>query len=387
MLLKNGNIYTAENDCPIEADMVISDGRIEEIAQKIPDNGTYGEVLDLQGKALLPGFIDISTCLGIVEAGKRIEETNQTDKTNRFTPNFRMIDGVYWQDDYFRKAAENGVTTVVVNSKYESPLGGQSCAVKTGGEGVTCNRILSSYIDMHGTLGNRVKNNYDTLRVSPLSRMGIMRGIRDVLLQKNTREPGSVRQRTSATSDVGEDGPIRSLMTKDKPLKMTASLFQDIQALIDLSDELGIRVILDEGTESYMLIDELKERMIPVVLGSLLEETSREELSNRRDDIGVMLEKAGLPFCFSTHHPHVSIELYHMSACLHIRNGVSETAALKAMTIHPAAALGLSDRIGSLRKGKDADILVFDGDPFRSLTPLLLTIINGRVIYENRKRD
>lgn len=383
MLLKNGIIYTAESDRPFEGDILIRNGKIEGISQKIAvsKGSMQGDVIDIQGKTVVPGFLDISTCIGITEAGKRIEETNKTDMHNRITPNLRMLDGIDWRDEYFRKACENGVTTVVVNSKYESPIGGRSCALKTCVSSPLRNRIVSPYADLHGTMGNRVKNNYDATRISPLSRMGIMRALRDVLFNWNTAVPCG--EQSNRYKNDGSDDPIRAVREKKTPLKITASLYRDIQALIDLIDELDINLILDEGAESYLVLEELKKRGIPVVLGSLFEDDSREDLVNRQNDTGAVLEKWGIPICFSTHHPQVSIELYHVSACLHIREGVSEKAALKAMTINPARALGLDHRIGSLREGKDADMLVFDGNPFKSLTPLSMTIINGEICYDN----
>ena len=376
MLLKDGLIYTAE-DAPFRGDLLIRDGKIAALGQNLAAGNE--EILDLKGKSVVPGFIDISTNLGLMDAGHRLSEGMGVPPSDKYQATAKMVNGINWRDEYFDKAWQNGVTTVVVNSPYNRPLGGQSCALKTAGTGTNPeDRVISTYADMHGTMGNRAKNDYDKTRFSPLSRMGLIRGLRDALTLQDS-EYSQPRQISQAERSV-----IEALQKKQVPLKLTAAQEQDILSALDLAEELGLSLILDGVVEYPSLVDRLKEKGVPLVLTSLMEDGSFEYLLNRRDGHASLLEKEGVPFCLSTHHPDISVELYHLSACLFVREGVSEKAALEAMTINPARALGLDDRIGSLKEGKDGDILIFDGNPLHSLSVLEYVFVNGEMVEKER---
>ncbi len=369
MLLKDGLIYTAE-DAPFRGDLLIRDGKIAALGQNLAAGNE--EMLDLKGKSVVPGFVDISTNLGLMDAGHRLSEGMGVPPSDKYQATAKMINGINWRDEYFEKAWKNGVTTVVVNSPYNRPLGGQSCALKTALAGTNPeDRVISAYADMHGTMGNRAKNDYDKVRFSPLSRMGLARGLRDALTLQDS-EHSQPRQISQAERSV-----IEALQKKQVPLKLTAAQEQDILSALDLAEELDLSLILDGVVEYPSLVERLKKKGTPLVLTSLLEDGSFEYLLNRRDNHAALLEKEGIPFCLSTHHPDISVELFHLSACLFVREGVSERAALEAMTINPARALGLDGRIGSLKEGKDGDILIFDGNPLHSLSALEYVFVNG----------
>ncbi len=370
MLLTGGHIYPIERE-PFYGDILIRDGNIADIGEHLPYPGE--KKIDLEGAFVVPGFIDISTNLGLHDAGHRTEEGSAISPSEKFQTGTNMIDGINWDDEYFEKGWKNGVTTVVVNSPYNRPLGGQSCALKTAGKS-PLNRVLNPFIDMHGTLGNRGKNDYNATRTSPLSRMGIARGLRDHLSLTHSQGP------ESRTFTHSEKQAVEALRTKQVPLKLSAAQQQDILSAINLAEELGFSLILDDVVEYLPLLPLLKDKNIPLTITSLLADASAEHLRERNSSHAALLEKNGIPFSLTSHHPETTIELFHLSACLLAREGVSEKTVLEAITINPAKALGLDSRIGSLAKGKDADILVFDGNPLYSLSTLKYVLIDGEIL-------
>ena len=100
-----------------------------------------------------------------------------------------------------------------------------------------------------------------------------------------------------------------------------------------------------------------------------------------------MLEEAGIPFAMMTDHPVIPIQFLPVQAGLAVREGLSEETALRSITRYAAEIVGISDRVGTLEVGKDADIAVFDGHPFDYRTHCVLTLINGKVVHNTLKQE
>ena len=149
-----------------------------------------------------------------------------------------------------------------------------------------------------------------------------------------------------------------------------------------MKKEFNINIILDGAAESYMAIDEIFSNSIPVILGSCFTDNSSTELEYRRLDTAKVLSEKSILTSISTNHPETIIGMLPIAACLFVKEGMSYENAIKSVTINPAATLGLQERIGSLEVGKDADIAIFDGDPLKSMTKNIMTVVNGKIAYQ-----
>lgn len=379
LILKNGKILTMEDDVVHYGDILVDGGKILQVDHNLEVPGA--KVIDLHNQIVLPGFVDGSSHIGLIESGKKFEGDDMDEKYSLVIPGLKSMDGIYPWDKCFDEAVKGGVTTAVVGSGCLNVVGSQSCAVKTKSAPLN-EMLLDPFTDLQATLGDEPKKWNQGRQESPLSRMGIVQLLRKTLCDgQEYLKKKQKREIDFSNFDLGLEA-IGKVLKKQCPLKITAHRVQDIQTAIRIKNEFDIRVIIDYGTESYLAADELKNAGIPVFLGSCLTDKSSPELLNRRDDSGKTLSSTGICTGISTHHPDVPAELLLLSAAVAVKEGMSNKEALKAITINPARCLGLDHRIGSIREGKDADIVVFSGDPLRSMSKATMVLINGEIAYE-----
>jgi imidazolonepropionase-like amidohydrolase len=159
-----------------------------------------------------------------------------------------------------------------------------------------------------------------------------------------------------------------------------------------LADEFGLKIILDGATEAYRVVDEIKKRDIPVILEDLLRGIGNVEDAGFSNSNPAILVKAGVRVAFRSREGlwywpaagMVGGDLLEVAAFAH-RNGMPEEAALRAVTIDAARIAGVDDRVGSLEIGKDADILILRGHPFRTTSIPEAVIIDGKIIYQRKE--
>jgi len=379
LILKNGKIFTMEDDLVHYGDILIDGGKIVQVDHNLQIQGA--KIIDLHNQIVMPGLIDCCSQIGLIESGRKFEGDDRDERFLTVIPGMRACDGVYSWDKCFDDAIKAGVTTSVVSSGNLNVVGCQSSAIKTKC-GPMDKMLLEPFVDLHGVLGDEPKKWNQGRQESPLSRMGIAQ-----LLRSTLNDAGKYMEKTQNGSidhssfDPGLEAIVR-VLKKECPLKVTAHKVQDIFTAIRIKNEFDIEVIVDYGTESHLAVRELLEARVPVILGSCLTDKSSPELVNRRDDCGRILSSNGICTIISTHHPDVPAELLLLSAAVGVKEGMSYKEALKAITINPAKCLGLDNRIGSIREGKDADIVVFNGDPMKSMSKATLVLVDGEIVYE-----
>lgn len=379
LLLKNGKIFTMEDERIFYGDILIDKGKIIQI-----DHNIYipeAKTINLHSQIVLPGLIDGNTNLGLIESGKKFEGDDVNEKFALVTPDLSTRDGIYPWDDCFDQAVKGGVTTAVVSSGHLNVIGAQSSAVKTKSAPIQ-KMMLKSCVDIKVTLGDAPKKWNQNKQETPLSRMGVVHLLRKTLIEAKEYVYKKKKAEIDYTNYDSKYEALEKILNKQCPLKITAHKAQDILTAIQIGKEFDIRIIIDYGTEAYMVIDELKKANAPVFLGSCLTDKSSSDLLNRRTDSGKILSSSGICTSITTHHPDVLVNLLLLSAAVSVKEGMSYKEALKSITINPAKSLGLDHQIGSIREGKDADIVVFDGDPFKSMTKVTTTIVNGEIVYE-----
>ena len=152
--------------------------------------------------------------------------------------------------------------------------------------------------------------------------------------------------------------------------------------MIGLLNEYGVkRKILVHGTEAYMVPDLLKKYNIPVILGPIIFSKRGIELRNLDSNIPLLLYNNGILFSLTTDHPTIPIQYLSLMASVAVGEGLPKEEALKAITINAARIIGLNANLGSLEPGKDADIVLFDGDPLDPRSKVVYTIIDGEIVY------
>ena len=385
MVIKNGKIFTMEEK-QIECGYVRTKGkRIEEVGSmssfKYKEDGE--RVLDVNGAWVLPGLIESHAHIGITEEKWGIIGDDSNEETTPVTASLRAIDAVNPMDPAFHDAIEAGITSVMVGPGSANVVGGQFVFMKTQGRCVD-HMIVKNPAAMKVAFGENPKTAYGDKNQYPSTRMGTAALLRKTLYQavryKKEKESGKL------TNVDFEMEPWIPVLKKEIPLKAHAHRADDILTAIRIAKEFDVDITIDHGTESHLIVDEIKASGFPVIAGTELTSRSKLEVQNMNFKTNRILNEAGILFSITTDHPVALIQTLPLCAGLAVKYGLPVEEGLKAITINAARICRVDDRVGSLKKGKDADIVVFSGNPMEVFTQTLCTIIDGEIIYENFPR-
>jgi len=170
------------------------------------------------------------------------------------------------------------------------------------------------------------------------------------------------------------------VIKKQIPLKVHAHRADDIFTAIRIAKEFDIDITLEHCTDGHLIKEYLKQEKYPVFVGPTLAERSKIELANLSFETPSALANEGVLTSIITDHPVVPCQYITLCAALAVKSGMSENDALAAITINPAKACGIDDRVGSIKEGKDADIVIFDKFPFDIYSNVKYVLINGEMI-------
>jgi imidazolonepropionase-like amidohydrolase len=176
------------------------------------------------------------------------------------------------------------------------------------------------------------------------------------------------------------------VMRKEIPLKAHVHRADDIFTAIRIAKEFDLDITLDHCTEGHLIVDELIKEKKPVLIGPTFGSRAKFELKNISFDTPRILVDAGIKIAIITDASVIPIQYLSMCAGLAVKAGLSEDDAWKAITINPAEIIGISHRVGSIEIGKDADLVIFKGNPLTDLGyETAMTIIDGKIVYKNKK--
>lgn len=386
LLLKNGLIHTMTQDT-FSGDILIDNGKITAIGASLSANGA--EVIDLAGQFVMPGLIDAHCHIGMWEDGIGEEGADGNEMTDPITPELRAVDGLNPFDPCFKEARDAGVTTAVTGPGSANVIGGQFAALKTYGRSIE-EMTLRDPIAMKAATGENPKGVYTEKKVAPTTRMAIASLFRSTMTDAIEYQKGMAKEEDKPDRDIAMDA-LQPVINRELTVKIHAHRADDILTGLRLAKEFNLKVTIDHCTEGYMITDVLKERLLEqgagIIIGPLLSERSKIELKNLSFSAPRILEEAGIPFAMMTDHPVIPIQFLPIQAGIAVREGLSEETGLRAITRYAAEIVGISDRVGTLEVGKDADIAVFDGHPFDYRTHCVLTLINGKVVHQSQKRE
>lgn len=384
MIFINAYIYTAE-DAPIESGYLIIDGKriscVGDMRDFQPIDGE--EIIDLDGKRIYPGFIDAHTHLGMWDDGLGFEGDDGNEISEPITAALRAIDAVNSFDRCFTEAHEAGVTSVVTGPGSANPIGGAMIAVKTIG-GRVDNLIVQSPVSIKMALGENPKTAYHGRDESPMTRMATAKIIREALFKAQRYDQDIERAGESDDFDMPDyDADCEALLPVirgELPVHIHAHRRDDIFTAIRIAEEFHLKYVLVHATEGYLCAKELAACGANIFSGPFLSDRSKPELVNLTPKSPGILDAAGISTAIVTDHPVIPIQYLPLCAGLAVREGMDYDCALRAITINPAEMLGLGDRIGSIRAGKDADFSIFDSDPLTLAAKPLAVYIDGKKV-------
>lgn len=380
LVIVNAHVVPIEGD-PFDGTVLVVDGLIADLGRQvaIPPGAV---VIDALGRWLLPGFIDAHTHLGVHEEGEGRAGNDTNELTDPISAGVRALDAINPAEMGFDDALSGGVTTVNVNPGSGNPIGGLTVAIHTHGR-IVDEMVLRSPSGLKSALGENPKKVYSEKKQSPATRLGTAAVIRSAFVEAQNyaeRQLHAEPHKARPSRDLKMEA-LGSVLRREIPWRQHCHRADDIATAIRIADEFGYRLVIDHGTEAYRLADVLAAKGIPVLIGPLLTSRSKVELRNRSMSTPGRLAAAGVEISIITDHPIVPINFLALQATLAVREGLDPVVALRSITINPARVMGVADRVGSLEVGKDADLVLWSGDPLDAMQRALAVYIGGQQVY------
>lgn len=386
MILYNAAINTMKEEKFIGY-VIIENAKIAEVAKGSP-NGICSSDIDCRKADLYPGFIDIHTHLGIIENALGFEGDDCNEQTDPVTPQLRAEDAINPMDECFAEARSAGITSVCVSPGSANAVCGSIAAVKTAGRRI--DDMIIKTVGMKFALGENPKTVYNDKDDAPSTRMATAALIREVLYKAKKYSEDLAYSETDSDSEPPEfDLKLRSLcplMRKEIKAHFHCHRSDDIFTAIRIAKEFDLDYVLIHATEGHLVADILGEEKVSATVGPIICDRSKPELKNLSPRNAGELYKNNVKTALCTDHPVIPVQYLPMSAAVAVKGGLPFDEALKAITINAAEIAGINDRVGSLEIGKDADLVLFKGNPLDVMNSPELVMIDGDIKINNIKK-
>lgn len=333
---------------------------------------------DISGFSVYPGFIDAHCHLGMLEDSVDFEGDDVNESTDPITPQLRAVDGLNPLDRCFEEARTAGITCVVTGPGSANPVGGQLAAVKTAGF-CADDMVVKAPVAIKFAFGENPKTVYHNRKETPVTRMGTAALIRETL-EKACRYASKTEPEYDAKCEA-----LLPVLHREIPVHCHAHRADDIFTALRICREYGLRCVIVHGTEGHLIAERLAQEGVAVIAGPILCDRCKPELRALTPRGPGILRGAGVPVALCTDHTVIPIQYLPLLAGLCVREGMPKEDALRSITHTPAEILGMSEHIGALAPGMDADFTLYKGDPLTLEGKCAATYINGQKVYENKE--
>jgi imidazolonepropionase-like amidohydrolase len=337
----------------------------------------------LTAKVVTPGLVDAHTVVGLSGLLNSPVDQDQVERSAPVQPELRAIDSYNAQEPLVEYVRSYGVTTMHTGHGPGILLSGQTAIVKTTGK--TMDDALVSPVAMIAvTLGEGARESGGK---SPGTRSKAVAMLRSELIK--AQEYAQKWEKTEKGKEPARDLRLEALARVTKrelPLLVTVNRANDILTALRVGKEFNLRMVLDGGAEAHAVLDQIKASGYPVILHPPMQH-AYGDMENLSFETASKLKAAGIPFAlqsgFESYVPKTRVVLF--EAGVAAANGLSFEDALRSVTIDAARILGIEGRVGSLEEGKDADLAMYDGDPFEYATHCTGVVVNGALASETKR--
>jgi len=385
ILIKNGTIVPIKGGSNMVGDLLIENGKISKIGKNI-QAPTGTEVIDASGKHVYPGLVAVMTAIGVTgypRAG------NDTDEVGTATPQMDPYDAINPEDDCIDVTRIGGVTTVQTISGSRSVINGKSVILHLGGT-LAEDMIARRYVAQIFNMGATEQNKY------PSTRPGVVSYLREKLNQakdyaKKQSEKHQKSEKDKKSENDKEDFSKRDLalealvpvVTGKVPAIFITNNEVTIRNALSIIEEYNLKGIIRAGSGILKYANRIAKANIPVIWAGTESVPQRWEPHDLNFHTASVLAEKGILFTFDSggYGPGSrNVRNITRPAAISVAHGLSEKDALEALTINPARILGIADEVGSLEKGKIANIAIWTGSPLQGRSRVETVIIKGKLI-------
>jgi imidazolonepropionase-like amidohydrolase len=368
---------------PIDnATIIIAGGKITAVGANVPILSN-AERIDASGKWITPGLIDPVTVLGIIEIGAVPQANDASAKGDKsVAAAFRVWDAINPASMLWAPTRNEGVTTVGV-----VPTGGL-----IAGQAAVVDLVNGTRNDM---LRRRPAAVVAQLQsgVAPdtASRGEVLLRLRELLQDAKTyaahrQAYETARTRTFATTRPNLDALV-PVVRGQLPLMLSVDRAADIDAALDLAREFTLKLVLVGAAEGWMVAGRIAAAHVPVITGALDNIPGSFATLGARQENAALMRQAGVEVALSSGGESFNVRNLKQHAGNAVAYGLSWDDALRAVTMTAADILGIGGSVGTLQPGRDANLVVWDGDPFEFQTQVVHVIVHGREIKQPSRQD
>ena len=377
MYIYNAEIHTMEGVKPFIGYVGFENGKITSVGEGEPAD-IPSDSFDAGGKKLFPGFIDPHSHIGLIGDGMGVEGEDVNEDTDPVTPHLRTIDGINCFDRCFSDAVACGVTTAVTGVGSSNPIGGDFIAVKTHGR--CADEMLIRKVGIKFALGENPKSAFSDKDTAPVTRMATAAIIREALFK--AKRYLDDKNFAIENDESLPEFDIKSLFEHKLKAHFHCHRADDIMTAVRISKEFGLDYVLVHCTEGHKIADILGRENASALTGPIICDRGKPELAELTTANAGALDRHGVKVAICTDHPEIPVQYLPTSAAYCVKSGLPKEEAMKALTINAAEIIGIADRVGSIKVGKDADFAIFDGDPLEIMTNCSAVFIDGKKIFE-----
>ena len=440
-------VYTMAGEPIRDGVVLVRDGKIERVGAG-SDVRVPSGYKTIRARVVTPGLIDAHTVVGLAGYLNQPHDQDQVERSAAMQPELRAIDAYNAREELVGWLRKHGVTTIHTGHGPGALVSGGTMIAKTVGDTADEAAFVQDAMiavtlgpDAYAATGKApgtrakelallrqeliraqesvAKNQFPMTTPPPpaaprLPTPPTAGGTDPAATPPSPNEQVGARGTTDTTTPVGrpaettaapgtQTGAQRAeggredardlrrdafarVIRHETPLLITAHRAQDILSALRLAREFKINIVLDGASEAYLVVDEIRRAAVPVIIHPTMYRATGEA-ENLSMETAATLFRAGIPVAlqsgFESYVPKTRVVLF--EAALAAANGLEPQEALSLITIKAAMLLSIADRVGSLEAGKDADLVLFDGDPFEYTTHVRTVIINGRVVSEETR--
>ena len=403
--ITGGTVYPVSGPRIPGGTVVIRDGRIVAVGANVTIPAG-ARVIDARGKTVTPGFINAATQLGLVEVGGE-RATRNASARGIINADFRSWESFFSASAYITSTREDGVTTVGI-----FPTGGfvagQAAAMDLA-DGTAAEMVRRAPVGIVATIQTAPRAGEDVdemmsgetaaggeTKDAPLSRGDALGALRELL--DDARFYAKNRSKIDAGASRGLTASRRALeamlpvVQGREPLIVTADRVDDIDALIRLARNERIRLVISGAAEAWRIAPRLAAAHVAVITGAMNNIPDSFDALHQRQENAGLLRRAGVEVALVGNAGGGDEEAFNARNVKYeagnaVAYGMSHDDALRAVTLGPATIMGIADRVGSLAPGKDANVVVWSGDPFEFSTNVEHVFVRGREYHDRSRQD
>ena len=377
LVIRNAKIYTCAGKIYEQADILIDGQKIAAIGENL-DVPPQTKSIDADGLVAMPGIVDAHSHVGLFGDGSGQDANEMTANA---TPEVESYYGIDIGDKAFQRVCRAGITVSAIPPGSGNVIGGMVCAVKSYGDSLE-KMCIKNPVALKMALGGNPKGVYGKRNQMPMTRMGVAEIIRENLIR--AKEYLAKQQRGEAVEYHQGMENLCKVLRREIPMKVHCEQF-DMLTILRIAEEFDVELTIEHAWGASDFYDDIaaSKNLRGIIFGPIGVYLTPGECGKVDIDSLIELDRRGVCCAIMTDGPVMNPDLIVCQAGELVRFGMDQQKALQMLTINPAKILGLEDRIGSLEKGKDADVVLFRGEPaIDTAARVVCTIVNGEIAYQ-----